>query len=314
MIDESFVQARRSMKHLLSRDGAQSLHARLLDESWYELLADHESLAINSLFGAQGELASAETAVDLLLLSRLPSGSDPAHSVVVYPGPASSASAAAVGDPDGVMHVAGVAHALPERPAAAVILAATAEGERGLIEVPMADLPVVSRSTWDPARTLLVTRAGLSRDVNFQEYDWLPAVNTARRALAQELVSTAEAMLGMAIAHTSERSQFGVPLASFQSVRHRLVDVHVAVRSTQALVDSACATGDEYRTFAAKAQAGKTALLAVEHCQQVCGAMGWTWEFGLHRFTRRAVLLDALLGSADALHQSIGRSACLAAV
>ena len=49
-----------------------------------------------------------------------------------------------------------------------------------------------------------------------------------------------------------------------------------------------------------EAVAGSAALQALAAAQQVCGAMGFTAEFGLHRLVRRGYLLDALLGGSEA--------------
>jgi alkylation response protein AidB-like acyl-CoA dehydrogenase len=38
----------------------------------------------------------------------------------------------------------------------------------------------------------------------------------------------------------------------------------------------------------------------------VCGAMGFTWEFGLHAYVRRAYLLDSLFGTGESAAERLG--------
>ncbi|MCA1843814.1 MAG: acyl-CoA/acyl-ACP dehydrogenase, partial [Actinobacteria bacterium] len=114
------------------------------------------------------------------------------------------------------------------------------------------------------------------------------------------------AMLDTAAAHVTERHQFGRPIAAFQTVRHRLTEVSVALAAARAALDASWATADALLTDAAKALAGRAALLAARHCLQVTGAIGFTEEYGLAARIRRASMLDALYGTADQLRTRIG--------
>ena len=55
-----------------------------------------------------------------------------------------------------------------------------------------------------------------------------------------------------------------------------------------------------------KAAAGKAALTAAKHCQQVLGGIGFTEEHDLHRHVKRALVLDGLLGSSRELTRKAG--------
>jgi alkylation response protein AidB-like acyl-CoA dehydrogenase len=56
----------------------------------------------------------------------------------------------------------------------------------------------------------------------------------------------------------------------------------------------------------AKAVAGRSARTAARHCQQVLAGIGFTTEHPLHRYVRRVVVLDRLLGDARSLTRSLG--------
>ena len=138
------------------------------------------------------------------------------------------------------------------------------------------------------------------------ECRWESVALGARRALAHELCGLGQAMLDTAVSYVTERHQFGRPIAAFQTVRHRLTDVYVALASARAALDSSWATGEPLLGDAAKALAGRAALLAARHCLQVTGAIGFTEEYGLAARIRRVLLLDALYGSADQIRSRIG--------
>ena len=56
-----------------------------------------------------------------------------------------------------------------------------------------------------------------------------------------------------------------------------------------------------------KALAGRNALTAARHCQQVLAGMGFTTEHSLHRYVRRVLVLDELFGSGRSLTRSLGQ-------
>ena len=124
-----------------------------------------------------------------------------------------------------------------------------------------------------------------------------------RRALGWWLVGTSRAMLTLARRHALDRVQFGRPVASFQAVRHRLAETLVAIEGAEATLG---ATTDDFGSLLAKAAAGRAALTAAKHCQQVLGGIGFTAEHELHRHVKRALLLDGLLGSARELTREAG--------
>ncbi|WP_329352627.1 acyl-CoA dehydrogenase family protein [Streptomyces sp. NBC_01261] len=124
-----------------------------------------------------------------------------------------------------------------------------------------------------------------------------------RVALGWWLLGTGRAMLALARQHAVDRVQFGRPLASFQAVRHRLAETLVALDGAEATL---VAADDDLGALLAKAAAGKSALTAARHCQQVLGGIGFTAEHDLHRHVRRAMVLDGLLGSARELTREAG--------
>ena len=111
----------------------------------------------------------------------------------------------------------------------------------------------------------------------------LMRLGEARRALGWWLVGSARAMLTLARQHAMDRVQFGRPIASFQAVRHRLAETLVAIEGAEATLSLPGTDNPDLTAMLAKAAAGKAALTAAKHCQQVLGGIGFTAEHDLHR-------------------------------
>ena len=72
--------------------------------------------------------------------------------------------------------------------------------------------------------------------------------------------------------HALDRVQFGRPIASFQAVRHRLAETLVAIEGAEATLSLPGDDNPDLTALLAKAAAGKAALTAARHCQQVLAA------------------------------------------
>lgn len=133
-------------------------------------------------------------------------------------------------------------------------------------------------------------------------------VAAGRHALGWWLVGAGRAMLSLARQHALDRSQFGRPVASFQAIRHRLAETLVGIEGAEATLVAAAAEPDDLSFLLAKAAAGQAALTAARHCQQVLGGIGFTAEHELHRHIKRALVLDAMLGSSRELTREAGKA------
>src|SRR5205085_7050531 len=97
-------------------------------------------------------------------------------------------------------------------------------------------------------------------------------------------VGASQKVFDMAIDHIRNRKQFGVPVGSFQAIKHMAVDAFVAIEKARALYQYAAlaiAENDPRRAVAtslAKAGAGEAQRIAVQHGFQFFGALGYTWE------------------------------------
>ncbi|TQS43327.1 acyl-CoA dehydrogenase family protein [Cryptosporangium phraense] len=120
----------------------------------------------------------------------------------------------------------------------------------------------------------------------------------AATALACDSLGLAEAMLDATVAYVGTREQFGVPVGSFQAVKHACADMLVRVVISRTLV--AAATRDDAGWVAAaraKSYVTAAAVDVVGKAMQLHGGIGYTWESGLHTYLKRATLNRALFGS-----------------
>jgi alkylation response protein AidB-like acyl-CoA dehydrogenase len=134
------------------------------------------------------------------------------------------------------------------------------------------------------------------------------ALAAGRRAVGWWLIGTSRAMLSLARRHALDRVQFGRHISSFQAIRHRLAETLVAIEGAEATLAAAAPPDDAdgLAALLAKAAAGQAALTAARHCQQVLGGIGFTAEHPLHRHVKRALILEALLGSSRELTREAG--------
>lgn len=171
------------------------------------------------------------------------------------------------------------------------------------------DRPGVERGTLasiDPLRPLGVLRLAGARAELLAEGDVSAILDRLldRTAMlvAFEQVGGAEACLDMARAYVADRRIFGRPLASYQSIKHKLADLYVAIElaRSNAYFAAWAAAADASKRAEAAAVARLSALDAYEAAArenlQVHGGIGYTWEADCHFHYRRERLLAAMLG------------------
>ena len=118
------------------------------------------------------------------------------------------------------------------------------------------------------------------------------------------LIGIAAKMLAASVEYAQARVQFDQPIGAFQAIKHRCADMAVAVeagRSVAYYAFWAVAEDAPDRARAAsmaKAYCGDVARQVGNETIQVHGGMGFTWELGLHRYLRRAKLIEHSYGDA----------------
>ncbi|MEQ4609035.1 acyl-CoA dehydrogenase family protein [Streptomyces bacillaris] len=113
-------------------------------------------------------------------------------------------------------------------------------------------------------------------------------------ATAAQALGCGEALLRATVAYVKQRTQFGVPVGSFQAVKHRLADTLLGLEFARPLLYGAAvelagdAPGAGAAVAAAKVAAGEAAYAAARTALQLHGAVGYTEELDLAWWLRRA--------------------------
>lgn len=143
------------------------------------------------------------------------------------------------------------------------------------------------------------------------EADAGPAVLAATLGTAAFLLGLARRQVELTVAYTKDRTQFGVPVGSFQALKHPLADAvvgtefawPVVLRAAQSLTD-----GDpeaDLHVAMAKLLASEAAYRVSRVCLQSHGAIGYTTEYDLHLFAKRTWALAADWGSAAEMRAAL---------
>ncbi|MDG2029089.1 MAG: acyl-CoA dehydrogenase family protein [Acidimicrobiales bacterium] len=266
---------------------------------WSDMLVAEPVAAMAVVFGQLGRAAAASTVLDDAV----------GHAIGLSPGAA-------------LVHPEWATAALLARGDLAHLqLAGTAArsriAERATVQIVMSD----GVATVDATSVDLLdgpAESGLARvDVDGPVTDWTShdpwlaatAITAARRAQAHQLHGLASGMLDLATEHARERMQFGRPIGSFQAVRHKLAETHVAV---EAAGDALAANDEDDEADGlvvdlARVLSGRAAQEAGRHCQQVLAGIGFTRDHRFHRYLFAAIDLDGLYGTTAGLTKTLGQ-------
>ena len=131
------------------------------------------------------------------------------------------------------------------------------------------------------------------------------AINSGILMLCSEAIGIISALLDTTVEYTSARKQFGVPLAVFQVLRHRMADMYIAYQQASALLDVVVeeAVADdpnfEQSLIALKAFVGQAGKQVADDAIQLHGGMGMTDELNVGHYAKRLFVINQLFGNTD---------------
>jgi len=191
--------------------------------------------------------------------------------------------------------------------------------------------PMAESADWLLARTeggaallpgaALACRPGPGMDLSVPEYEvevaeakpsatldaaaWAALAEDAMLLRCALILGAAEHCLDLAVAHVTNRRQFGRPLAAFQAMRHLLARQKLALEGIRgALTRAAAADAAPIARRAAFLAAATLGPQIAEAAIQAHGGMGFTWDIPLHRYLRRIRSLEAQ-GEAARLREAV---------
>ncbi len=144
------------------------------------------------------------------------------------------------------------------------------------------------------------------------------ALQEATVGLALETVGTCDALFQLVLAYIKDRKQFGVPIGSFQALKHKMSNLFLALERARSLCYFAVAAINE--NTPTRATAVSMAKAASDDCQnlvgresiQSLGGIGFTWEHDGHLYVKRAATGGALFGGAAVHSLAVAASLGLA--
>ncbi|HEY2218762.1 MAG TPA: acyl-CoA dehydrogenase family protein [Gaiellaceae bacterium] len=141
---------------------------------------------------------------------------------------------------------------------------------------------------------------------------FLQILDGGRISVAAMGVGLAQGCYDLANAYTRERKQFGRPIAAFQAVQQKLVDMATEIEAARLLVYRAAWEKDEGRDFAqtaamAKLFSGELSHRAANWALQLHGGYGFMDEFAISRFYRDQKILEIGEGTNEVQRMVIAR-------
>ncbi|UVO14363.1 acyl-CoA/acyl-ACP dehydrogenase [Mycobacterium sp. SVM_VP21] len=147
-------------------------------------------------------------------------------------------------------------------------------------------------ATMDPTRRLgRITAAAttpIGDDPGIADY--------AAILLAAEQIGAAARCLDLTVEYTKSRVQFGRPIGSFQALKHRMADLHVAVSAARAVVDDALAEPSATSAALARVVASEAFSKVAGEAVQLHGGIAITWESDIQLYFKRAHGSSQLFG------------------
>lgn len=142
------------------------------------------------------------------------------------------------------------------------------------------------------------------------EQTLLDILDLAAIALSAEQVGGAQEVLDNTVTYTKERVQFQRPVASFQAVKHQAADMMTRVEAARSGVYYAACIAQEKleggplaaelaeAAAITKANSSEAYFLNAGDAIQLHGGVGFTWEYDVHLYFKRAKASELYLGNA----------------
>ena len=131
-------------------------------------------------------------------------------------------------------------------------------------------------------------------------------VDDARIALCAEAVGAMEQSLKSTVEYLKTRSQFGVPIGSFQALQHRAADMFIALEQARSMSMFATMASDfddarerAAAVAAAKVQIGKSGKFIGQQAIQLFGGIGMTMEASIGHYFKRLAMIENSFGDTD---------------
>jgi alkylation response protein AidB-like acyl-CoA dehydrogenase len=140
-------------------------------------------------------------------------------------------------------------------------------------------------------------------DKGFADLD--ATIDEATLAICAEAVGIMQVLKDKTVEYSKDRSQFGVPIGSFQALQHRMVDMLMACEQAQSLLmwavtENANGSEESKRAVSSvKYMIGTAGREIGEDAIQIHGGMGVMWDLDVAHYFKRLTAIGTLFGDAD---------------
>jgi alkylation response protein AidB-like acyl-CoA dehydrogenase len=132
-------------------------------------------------------------------------------------------------------------------------------------------------------------------------------LDIARIGIAAEMLGSTQECFERTVEYLKEREQFGVPIGSFQALKHRAADMFCEIELSKSCVLEALTALDEGRdaeeiaklASLTKAKVGETYHTVSREGIQMHGGIGMTDEFDIGFFIKRAAVTEQTFGDTN---------------
>lgn len=195
-----------------------------------------------------------------------------------------------------------------------LVTAQTPEGELAVVTVAQANDGINRRDyqTYDGANAsdyvfdaVLISPAQLLAEGDLAREALSQSYQRQLVALCAEALGAMQTLLDITVEYTKQRQQFGQPLAKFQVLKHRMVNMYLEVELTRSLLqgvasDLDTAAGDVTLLLSAlKVRVIKASRFVGQSAIQLHGGIGTTNELNVSHFFKRLTHIEVLMGGID---------------
>jgi alkylation response protein AidB-like acyl-CoA dehydrogenase len=130
-------------------------------------------------------------------------------------------------------------------------------------------------------------------------------IDEATIAVGAEAVGCMRKLHEGTLDYARQRKQFGQPIANFQVLQHRMVDMFINLEQSVSMTYMATIKLEESdaerakAVSAAKVQIGRACKFVGQQAIQIHGGMGMTDELAIGHYFKRATMIEGLFGSVD---------------
>jgi alkylation response protein AidB-like acyl-CoA dehydrogenase len=136
-------------------------------------------------------------------------------------------------------------------------------------------------------------------------------LDLATIALAAEQTGGMQQVLDITVDYTKTRNQFGRSIAGFQAIKHKAADMMLRNEvARSAVYYAACIADDALSSGPLADELAEAASIAKSYCSeayfknagealQMHGGVGFTWEYDVHLYFKRAKASEHLLGNSS---------------